>query len=205
MASALLCCPPLPPRRHRYHTRTGVRPSISQAAAYESRKIEPNITVWRGAARAENLVMVTSHGLAAAARAPARTVGATGRPRASVQSSQGQTWCFFPLSVTMSVELAGRKGRVMVRGCAMTASGRADGRRPPERLQGRLHKWRVVFRGRGSERIWHFQSVTNRLRSRKRAPDARNRTHGRSAITRSHMDRQITATDTHKQVIEKRF
>ena len=127
------------------------------------------------------------------------------RPRASVQSSQGQTWCFFPLSVTMSVELAGRKGRDMVRGCAMTASGRADGRRPPKRLQGRLHKWRVVFRGRGSERIWHFQSVTNRLRSRKRAPDARNRTHGRSAITRSHMDRQITATHTHKQVIEKRF
>ena len=98
MASALLCCPPLPPRRHRYHTRTGVRPSISQAAAYESRKIEPNITVCRGAARAENLVMVASHGLAAAARAPARTVGATGRTAACFSSViSGPNLVLFPI------------------------------------------------------------------------------------------------------------
>ena len=115
--------------------------------------------------------------------------GATGRrvrPRASAQSSQGQTRSFFPLSVTMSVEWSSGSGEGRAelwseRGCAMTARASGEGRRTDCRVgcaqggQGSgaeegCFSWKGMA---GDWRIWHFQSVTNRLRSRKRAGSAR--------------------------------
>ena len=115
----------------------------------------------------------------------------------------------------MSVELAGgRKGRVMVRGCAMTARGRASGRRPPERLQGRLRaaggrgsgteRRRVVFRGRGSEladlAFSKRDESTKVAKTGAARPSARGAEEERHAWTeRDHAcpDGQITTTHTH--------